>query len=59
MPGEVIVGAIAVTLDRTAKVERGDKFVQTLRLSSRVPLKEHIFSKRQSNTPSCRGALML
>jgi len=44
MPGEVIVGAIAVTLDRTAKVER-DKFVQTLRLSSRVPLKEHIFTR--------------
>ena len=58
MSGEVIIGAVAVTLDRTAKVER-DKFVQTLRLSSRVPLKEHIFSKRQSNTPSCRGALML
>jgi hypothetical protein len=44
MPGEVIVGAIAVTLDRTAKVGR-DKFVQTLRLSSRVPLKEHIFTR--------------
>src|SRR6266481_8990791 len=44
MPGEVIVGAIAVTLDRAAKVQR-DKFVQTLRLSSRVPLKEHIFTR--------------
>jgi hypothetical protein len=38
MPGELIVGAVAVTLDRAAKVDR-DKFVQTLRLSSRVPLK--------------------
>ena len=44
MPGEVIVGAIAVTLDRAAKVQR-DKFVQTLRLPSRVPLKEHIFTR--------------
>ena len=44
MSGEVIVGAVAVTLDRTAKVQR-DKFVQTLGLSSRVPLKEHIFTR--------------
>ena len=43
-PGEVIEGAIAVTVDRAAKVQR-DKFVQTLRLSSRVPLKEHIFTR--------------
>jgi hypothetical protein len=44
MPGEAIVGAIAITLDRTAKVDR-DKFIQTLRLSSRVPLEEHIFTR--------------
>jgi len=34
----VIVGAVAVTLDRAAKVQR-DQFVQTLRLSGRVPPK--------------------
>src|SRR6266567_6786118 len=44
MPGEAIVGAIAITLDRTAKVDR-DQLIQTLRLSSRVPLKEHIFTR--------------
>src|SRR5271165_1327940 len=44
MSGEVIVGAIAVTLDRAAKVQR-DKFVQTLRFSSRIPLKEDIFTR--------------
>jgi hypothetical protein len=44
MPGEAIVGAIAITLDRTAKVDR-DQFIQTLRLSSCVPLKEHIFTR--------------
>src|ERR1700683_2828672 len=44
MPGEVDVGAIAVTLDRAAKVQR-DKIVQTLPLSSRVPLKEHICTR--------------
>jgi hypothetical protein len=44
MLGEVIIGAVAITLDRTAKVDR-DKFIQTLRLSSGVPLKEHIFPR--------------
>ena len=44
MSGEVIIGAVAVALDRAAKVQR-DKFVQTLRFSSRVPLKEHVFTR--------------
>jgi hypothetical protein len=44
MPGEAIVGTIAITLDRTAKVDR-DQFIQTLCLSRRVPLKEHIFTR--------------
>jgi hypothetical protein len=44
MSGEVIIGAVAVTLDRAAKVQR-DKFVQTLRFSSGVPLKEDIFTR--------------
>ena len=38
------LSAIAITLDRTAKVDR-DQFIQTLRLSSRVPLEEHIFTR--------------
>jgi hypothetical protein len=37
MLGEAIVGAITITLDLTAKAAR-DQFIQTLRLSSRVPL---------------------
>jgi hypothetical protein len=43
MPGKMIVGTIAVTLNRAAKVQR-DKLVQTLRLPSRVPFKEDIFA---------------
>jgi hypothetical protein len=37
MPGEVIVSAVAITLDRTVKIARNE-FLQTLRLPSRVPL---------------------
>jgi hypothetical protein len=44
MLGEAIVGAIAITLDRTAKVAR-DQFIKTPRLSSGGPLEEHIFTR--------------
>ena len=39
MPGEVIVGAIAVTLDYTAKVDRNE-LVQAFRLPTDVPFKK-------------------
>jgi len=43
MPSEVIVSTVAITLDRTVKIDRNE-FLQTLRLPSRVPLKEHVFT---------------
>ena len=55
MLGEAIVGAIAITLDRTAKVAR-DQLIQTLRLSGRVPLEEYIFTRSMHHpqiTPAC------
>jgi hypothetical protein len=41
--GKAIVTAIAVTLDRAAKVGRYE-FLQTLRLAAGVPFKEHILT---------------
>ena len=53
MPGEVIVSAVAITLDRTVKIDRNE-FLQTLRLPSRVPLKEHVFTR-----PVCHPKITL
>jgi len=53
MPGEVIVSTVAITLDCTSKIDR-NKFLQTLRLSSRVPLKEHVFTR-----PACHPKVTL
>ena len=58
MPGEAIVGAIAITLDRTAKVDR-DQFIQTLRLSSRVPFKEHIFTRPMGHPQVTQACLSI
>ena len=58
MSGEVIIGAVAVTLDRTAKVQR-DKFVQTLRFSSRVPLKEDIFTRSMRHPQITQAGLSI
>ena len=58
MPGEVIVGAVAVTLDRAAKVDR-DKFVQTLRLSGRAPLEEHIFTRSMRHSQITQAGLSI
>ena len=44
MPGKVIVSAVAITLDRTVKIG-WNEFLQTLRLPSRVPLKEHVLTR--------------
>jgi hypothetical protein len=41
MLGKAIIGAVAVALDRAAKVDR-DKFIQTLGFTSRVPFKNNV-----------------
>ena len=53
LPGEAIVSAVAIALDRTAKIDRNE-FLQTLRLSGRVPLKEHVLT-----TPVCNPKITL
>jgi hypothetical protein len=58
MPGEAIVGAIAITLDRTAKVDR-DQFIQTLRLSCRVPFEEHIFTRPMGDPQVTQACLSI
>src|SRR5215469_14282075 len=44
LSGKAIVCAVAIALDRAAKIDRNE-FLQTLRLATGVPFKEHVFTR--------------